>query len=181
MNADGDRRDSELELIELGPDLREAFLDYCREIRDAGEPFQGENLRRAEGDWEAFIRQRRDMARGRRLAKGLVPQTDYCLMLGPRILGVCRLRHRLNRSSRLLGGHIGYDVRPTERGKGRATRMLGMVLEKARALGLRRVLLTCEKANAASARVIRKNDGVLKDEPLSPRTGNVSQRYWLEL
>lgn len=172
-----------LQFVELREGLREAFLDYCREFRDAGEPFRAENLKQAETDWAAFVAERRGLAAGTDLPQGKapVPQTDYFLMRGSRIIGSCRLRQGLNDSLRVIGGHIGYDVRPSERGKGFATRMLALALEKARALGLERVLLTCDKDNAGSAQVIRKNGGVLEDEVISPRSGKPSQRYWITL
>ena len=80
-----------------------------------------------------------------------------------------------------FGGHVGYGVRPSERGKGYATRMLVMALDKARQLGLKRVLITCDKDNLASARVIQKNGGVLGSESYSPQGGRVTQRYWIDL
>jgi len=183
MNADQDSQEQgpDLHLVELSAEMREAFLEYCREIRDAGEPFHGEHLRQAEENWKAFIRQRLGYACGQQLPRGGVRQNDYCLMRKGRILGLCRLRHKLNRPLRRRGGHIGYDVRPSERGKGHATRMLGLTLEKARELRLRRVLLTCDKTNAASARVIQKCGGVLEDESFHPRTGELLQRYWIRL
>ena len=80
------------------------------------------------------------------------------------------------------GGHIGYSVRPSERGKGYATRMLEMALAEARRLGLKRVLITCDRKNVASARVIRKNGGRLENEVVSRlRDREFTQRYWLEL
>lgn len=78
-------------------------------------------------------------------------------------------------------GHISYDVRPCERGKGYATEMLRLGLDKARALGLPRVELVCRKENAASARVIQKCGGVLESEFLSATSGRIGQRYWIEL
>jgi len=171
----------ELLFAELAEDMREAFVDYGREFRKAGEPFRREDMLRAEADWPAYIRGRLDFAAGRNLPEGCVPQLDYCLMRGSQILGTCRLRPRLNEALNVTGGHIGYDVRPSERGKGYATLMLRLALDKARKLGLTRVLLTCDEDNPASARVIRKCGGVLENEVISPRTGKPSQRYWIEL
>jgi predicted acetyltransferase len=57
------------------------------------------------------------------------------------------------------GGHIGYDVRPSERGKGCGTRLLRLTLQKARELGLDDVLITADEGNAASWKVIERNGG----------------------
>lgn len=57
--------------------------------------------------------------------------------------------------------------------------MLRLALEKAESMGLERVLLTCDKANAASARVIVKNGGILENE--MEIEGAIIQRYWIEM
>ena len=59
--------------------------------------------------------------------------------------------------------------------------MVKLVLERARKLGLKQVLITCDKDNAASARVIQKNGGKLESETMSKRRGKLKQRYWIEL
>ena len=89
------------------------------------------------------------------------------------------LRPRLTEKLEDRGGHIGFAVRPSERGKGYATLMLKLVLEKAKQLGLRRVLVTCDKDNLASARVIQKNGGQLNTESISKQFGKMTQRYWI--
>lgn len=113
---------------------------------------------------------------------GRVGDSHFWLVRGQRILGTIRIRHELTPELTVVGGHIGYDVRPSERGKGYACRMLALALGKARGLGLRRVLLTCSKANAASAAVILHNGGRLENEVPSPDSpGELMQRYWIEL
>ena len=63
-----------------------------------------------------------------------------------------------------MGGHIGYDVRPSFRGRGHATRMLKDALTVARSLGITTALLTCDVDNMASRKVIERNGGVLQDQ-----------------
>lgn len=58
-------------------------------------------------------------------------------------------------------GHIGYSVVPWKRGRGYATRALGLLLPEARREGLPYVELTTDAANVASRRVIEANGGVL--------------------
>jgi predicted acetyltransferase len=59
--------------------------------------------------------------------------------------------------------------------------MLGLVLDKARRRGMKRVLLTCDTDNAASARVIQKNGGTFDSEGISPTRGKAVKRFWIEL
>jgi predicted acetyltransferase len=170
-----------VQLIEPCEALREAFVEYVEEFRRAGEELWVHRRGQVRGDFAGFLRELRDAAAGVNLPPDRVPETHYWLVRGSRILGVVRLRHRLTESLAVEGGHIGYDVRPSERRKGYGKRMLAMALEKARQRGIRRALVTCDKDNVASARVIRANGGQLHSEVPSPRSGKLVQRYWIPL
>ena len=89
------------------------------------------------------------------------------------------IRHKLNEKLLLNGGHIGDGIRPSERGKGYGTRMIALALEKCRELGIDRVLMVCDRNNAASARTIVKNGGVMENE--IEVDGVVEQRYWIDI
>ena len=58
-------------------------------------------------------------------------------------------------------GHIGYSVVPWKRRRGYATRALALFLDDVRPEGIEYVELTTGVENAASARVIEANGGVL--------------------
>ena len=96
-----------------------------------------------------------------------------------RIVGMIDLRHRLNDFLTECGGHIGYSVRPDERRKGYASQMLAMALEKAKARGLARVLVTCDDDNIASARTIERNGG--NWENTIQKDGEAIRRYWINI
>jgi hypothetical protein len=61
-------------------------------------------------------------------------------------------------------GHIGDGIRPSERRKGYATAMIGLALKEAKKLGIRRVLMVCDKDNIGSAKSIINNGGILENE-----------------
>lgn len=88
-------------------------------------------------------------------------------------VGFLALRHSLNDFLLEEGGHIGYSVRRSRRREGHAGRALTAALAEAAALGLDRVLVTCDDDNVASARTIERNSGVLED------TRNGKRRYWI--
>lgn len=106
-------------------------------------------------------------------SNGWVPQTVLWFVEGDHFIGRLSIRHRLNPWLEAYGGHIGYEVRPTERRKGHATEMLRRSLPRAHALGIDPALLTCDHDNVASRRVIETNGGHYED-----RRG-VKLRFWV--
>ncbi|MGH7022837.1 MAG: GNAT family N-acetyltransferase [Caulobacteraceae bacterium] len=58
-------------------------------------------------------------------------------------------------------GHVGYSVTPWKRGRGYATRALGLMLPIARARGLPWIELTTDEQNLPSQKVILANGGRL--------------------
>jgi Predicted acetyltransferase len=95
------------------------------------------------------------------------------------IVGMIAVRYKLNDYLLKFGGHIGYGVRPSQRRKGYASQMLELALEKCRALGIGRVLITCDDDNIGSARTAEKNGGVLENKV--EEEGKITRRYWIEI
>ena len=169
----------DIRLIEPGERWEAAYRDFLADFARAGE--RKDDKLDPHDDFHAHLARLRDNARGDNLPEGFVASQTYWLVVGARIVGASGLRFELTEALLDFGGHIGYSVRPSERRKGHATRMLALVLEKARRRGLTRVLITCDKTNTASARVIQNNGGVLDSESYSPRSERLTQRYWIEL
>ena len=174
--------DNETQLIEPTEELGAAFGELIQEFHAAGEIGQPPgSCWKDDDDFATFMRRGRDYAKGRNLPAGWVPDSAYWLVRGGSILGTCDIRHQLTDALRDFGGHIGYSIRPSERSKGYGTLMLKLALAKARELGIDRALVTCDKNNIASARVIQRNGGVLDSESHSTQAGRVTQRYWITL
>lgn len=89
-----------------------------------------------------------------------VPSTLFWYVSGEHYLGSLVIRHRLTAELAEAGGHVGYHIVTPWRRQGHATRMLAAGLVECRRLGLDRVLLTCDRHNEASRRVILANGGV---------------------
>lgn len=75
-----------------------------------------------------------------------------------KIIGIIDLRHTLNEFLKDLG-NCGYSVRPSERKKGYATEMLHQLLQVAKKTEMKELLISVEKENIASRKVIQKNGG----------------------
>ena len=113
---------------------------------------------------------------------GWVPDSVFFLLDDERnrLLGAVNIRHYLTDALLKDGGHIGDGIRPSERRKGYATKMIHLALEECRKLGIDRVLMICNKDNIGSARSIIRNGGVLENE-ITSSDGSVLQRYWIQL
>ena len=110
-----------------------------------------------------------------------VPSTTYFLYDEEReiMIGAINIRHYLNEFLLSYGGHIGDGIRPSERGKGYATKMIALGLDVCRELGIERVLMVCDQDSVASSRTIIKNGGILEDRPL--KDGKIIERYWIDI
>jgi predicted acetyltransferase len=130
-------------------------------------------------DVPAFIQLCEVNEAGRNLQPGWVPQSTFWLVRNrERILGCSRLRHALTPFLSNEGGHIGYDIRPSERGKGYGSVLLRLTLHKARELGLTEVLVTADEVNVASWKVIERSGG-RREEGRFMGTNGPLRRYWV--
>ncbi len=114
-----------------------------------------------------------------------VESQTFCDLMGSpfgkvgNVVGVIDIRHELNDHLMQYGGHIGYSIHPAYRGKGFATEALAWALKWAKDHNIEKALITCHDDNAASARVIEKNGGVL--ENTVDKDGAQIRRYWVVL
>lgn len=98
------------------------------------------------------------------LPDGYSGQTSFWMYIGNIPVAFGKIRHTLNEKSRAVGGNIGYAVDPQQRGKGYATIILSELLKIAEEMGVEEKLLTVEKYNYASKKVIEKNGGYVFKE-----------------
>ncbi|MFU2030399.1 GNAT family N-acetyltransferase [Bacillus wiedmannii] len=118
---------------------------------------------------------------GENLQGNRVPSSQFLSFEKRELIGFVNIRHRLNSELLRESGHIGYSVHPNKRRQGYATKQLQLALDEAQKLGLQKVLITCDKVNIASAKTIQKVGGMLEDEVVSVHTGEIVQRYWIEI
>lgn len=112
--------------------------------------------------------------------KDKVPSNVYIAvrLTDNRIVGIIDLRHHIEHPIlSTWGGHIGYYVRPSERGKGYGKEMLRQNLLKAQKRGMKKVLITCNDDNIASEKTILANGGIF--ESAITVEDEVMKRYWI--
>lgn len=170
-----------LQLVQPSKKYKESFLQGLEEFQAEGNELSY-NLRQIKNDFEAFIQtfaenSVRDVPRNKR-----VPDSLFWLVDGEKFIGRISIRHCLNERLEELGGHIGYYIRPSERGKGYGKKALALALTEAKKLNINKVLITCDEDNIASQKVIMANGGVLQDvieTRLNP--GKRTMRWWIQL
>ena len=113
----------------------------------------------------------------------LVPATQFMLVRKEdnKVLGFLQVRHRFNDYLSKFGGHIGYSVRPSERRKGYAKKMLKMALPFCREIGLDKVLITCADGNIGSEKTILANGGIYESTVYEPNGDRNLKRFWITL
>ena len=167
-----------MRLQRASPQYLDAFLDCAADYHAAGE----DRYDAALADPGAYLGWVQDMEKAETCPPGMVPQTTYWALDGEqRVVACSRLRHGLSPALRREGGHIGYDVRPSERNRGVGTHLLKLTLDEAREHRLPRVLLTCDDDNVASARIILTNGGSEIENSVSDRTGKLLRRFWIQV
>jgi len=110
-----------------------------------------------------------------------VPESTFWLISEQTFIGRVTIRHALNASLLQFGGHIGYEIRPSQRRRGYGKEILRLGIAKARAIGLTRALVTCDDDNLASAKIIAVNGGVLENIVLLAGRRVATRRYWIDI
>lgn len=85
----------------------------------------------------------------------------YLVFDNNKLIGLLNIRFDLNNELREKYGDIGYGVRPSERRKGYATKMLDYALKVCKEKNMKDVILGCYEENLGSNKTILKNGGLL--------------------
>lgn len=164
-----------VELRELTTNDGKDIFDMLNEIGPGENGFMNNAYGLSYEEFKSYLQENIHHSKGMNLPPGYVPQTTFWLYIDLKPVGMGKLRHYLNDSLRTHGGHIGYCIKPSERGKGYGTVILRELLKEAKAKEIDNALITCNETNTASRRVIEGNNGVLEC------IDDGKCKYWIKL
>lgn len=171
-------------LIKPDETYAEEISSYREEMLLAGSSMDGTGaLRRMQNPYE-WLKYNALMERLETVPKDKVSATQYILTDTDtgRIYGMLQVRHELNEYLRNFAGHIGYSVRPTERRKGYAVKMLKLALKKCKEeFHMNRVMISCLVENEASRRTILSCGGVFEEKVFEHVENVWLEKYWITL
>ena len=155
---------------------KETVLDMMAEFEANQSAHDGGFWDAENFDYEEWLESNRDMEMGLGIPEGWVPAVQLVAFAKDgQAVGFLNLRLRLSDYLLEEGGHIGYSIRPSERGKGYAKEALRQGLQVAKEKNIKRALVTCSTENPASRAVILANGGQFED------VRNGTERYWIEV
>ena len=170
-------------LIKPTMEYAEQIAEYRKSFLKSGDSMDGTGpLRRMEDIYE-YIKFCIEGENPAMVPANLVPATQFLFVRTSdnQLVGMIQVRHYFNDFLERFGGHIGYSIRPEERRKGYAKKMLNMVLSFCREMGLERVLVSCIDGNIASEKTILGNDGVYESTVYEPGRQIYLKRFWITL
>lgn len=169
----------DIRLEEISDKYLNDIWDYRQELIDIDDSFDGTICLKSSKNKEDFLN---NCIIKENDPSGFVPNSLYVSIRNSdnKVVGLIDLRHHINHPIlKEIGGHIGYNIRPSERRKGYGTEQLSLCLLKAKELGLDKVLVTCLNNNEGSKRIILANGGIYERD--SKDRNKVIERYWIEL
>lgn len=160
--------------------LKKEYLDFYQEWKNSEEDMVPWVISKDPSDFPEMVQFLLNNEKGENLPENWVPDSTFWLVSdNNKVIGAVNIRHGLTEKLFNCGGHIGYGIRPSERRKGYAAKLLALALEKTKELGIHQVLVVCNESNLASERTIIKNGGK-QDTSFTEEDGNVVKRYWIE-
>ncbi len=169
-----------IQLIRPTKVLEQEYQEFYWEWKRSGEKLIPSIIEKFPDDIDCFLQFIDNNEKGKNLPDGWVPDSTFWLVKGKLIIGVVNIRHQLTEMLLTIGGHIGYGIRPSERRKGYATKILELALLEAKRVDINKALVTCDADNIGSLKAILKNGGI-EDEEFIEDDGNVVKRFWIEL
>ncbi len=160
-------------------EYKEKALEYIQEFYQYHSPINGVGgLHKYLEDYEGWLKKLEE-DKNPTVSENHVPAQTFFLVREEdnRIVGMSNIRLALNERLKQYGGHIGYSIRPTERGKGYNKINLYLGLKVCKEHGIEEAFLDCDKENLASARTMIALGGNFVREYYHEPTKKIIQDY----
>jgi predicted acetyltransferase len=153
----------EVYLVKLSIEFEQEYLGMIDEWRKSGKKFTPWILKFDTSDFPAFIEKLEVLNKGIGVSSNSVKNSTYWLIdENNRVIGAINIKYKLNESLIDRVGYVEYGIRPSERRKGYETEMLRQALVIVKAIGIKKVIITCDKEDIRFAKITIKNVGVLE-------------------
>ncbi|TON65588.1 GNAT family N-acetyltransferase [Vibrio parahaemolyticus] len=161
-----------MEVVEASPDLAPMLASYAKDCFDSGIP-KYENV---ELNPEAYLSGLVERSKATsELTNGYLPSTTYYCISNSEVLGAIRVRSGTNANVENAIGHVGYEAKPSVRGKCVASFLLAWVRDH---VVTDSVIVTCSIDNPTSQKVIENCGGEYLGNYTDDNEGTV-RRYRL--
>ena len=98
-----------------------------------------------------------------------------------KMVGCMQIHNVLTERMKKYTGHVGYSVRPSERRKGYAKKMLAKALDFLSSFGFEEVNVSCLPENEASKKTILANGGVFMETVFLEKDNVNLEKYRIKL
>jgi predicted acetyltransferase len=115
------------------------------------------------------------------LPKDWVSYSTYWLIDKEIFVGEAQIRHKFTLQLKKIGGHIGYLIKPSMRKKGYGKKILELALKKAKRIGIKKALVTCDATNIGSKKIIEANGGVFEKSRKMGKGRPDKLLYWINI
>jgi predicted acetyltransferase len=171
-----------MKLISPDKNYEESYQNLILDFKKDGDSLTPFTLTEDYTDFESLVKRLKGYSEGVGISSTFVKHESFWLIDSQnQIVGTSNLRLELTDSLKRSGGHIGYGVKPSERRKGYATKILEKTLEVAKSYGILEVLLTCDHDNIGSIKTIINNGGKLESQEFLEDKNITINRYWINM
>lgn len=167
---------------------KEEALDYLEENLKYNSDFNGTgSMDRCLEDttyeeWLLELEKRKDIEYVNQINRCLSKTFFVVRESDNKIVGMINIRYNISKEKlESWASHIGYGIRPTERGKGYAKIALYLGLLEEKKLGEKRILLTCDVNNIGSNKTILALGGKLEKTEFCKYDNTMTNYYWINV
>lgn len=184
VSGEMQKEDDELIFVEPTMDYAEEIEAYRKEMLDAESSFDGCFSMKRLSDTKEYVDSCINWSNPRRPADkhGVWGNVLMCIRKSDgRMVGCMQVHNVLNERMQKYTGHVGYSVRPSERKKGYATRMLAKAKDFLSTFGFEEIYASCLTDNEGSRKTILANGGEFTERVYLAEDDVWLERYRMKL